>query len=65
MMVILIMVVKDLQTDSGKIIKLTFYFNLNYFSVIRLLASSKIEITNEMTLKTGNTAMVVKLIESE
>jgi hypothetical protein len=65
MMVILIMVVKDLQTDSGKKIKLTFYFNLNYFSVIRLLASSKIEITNEMTLKTGNTAMVVKLIESE
>jgi hypothetical protein len=38
---------------------------ISIYPLIRLLASSKIEITNEMTLKTGNTAMAVKLFEQE
>jgi pSer/pThr/pTyr-binding forkhead associated (FHA) protein len=29
-----------------------------------LLASTKIEITNEMVLKTGNTGMIIKLLDS-
>jgi hypothetical protein len=33
--------------------------------IFRLLASSKIELTDEMVLKTGNSALVVKIKESE
>jgi hypothetical protein len=37
----------------------------NLFFNSRLLASNKQVIYNEMVLKTGNTTMLVKLIESE
>ena len=48
------MEVKDLLMEYGMIIL-----------IFRLLASSKIELTDEMVLKTGNTALVVKIKESE
>jgi len=48
-----IMEIKDLLMEYGMIIL-----------IFRLLASSKIELTDEMVLKTGNTALVVKIKES-
>jgi hypothetical protein len=40
----------------------------NFFLIIfknRLLASNKLEMTNEMILKTGNTTLLIKLTDSE
>ena len=61
----LTMVIKDLQMGYGKKYWGFIYAFISIYPSIRLLASSKIEITNEMTLKTGNTAMAVKLFEQE
>jgi hypothetical protein len=61
----LTMVTKGLQMGFGKNIMELLILLISIYPLIRLLASSKIEITNEMTLKTGNTAMAVKLFEQE
>ena len=44
-------------------IKLHIIIFINYAYLFRLLASSKVEVVNEMTLKTGNTTIRVVLTE--
>lgn len=51
---VLIMGIKEVQMDYGKI----------FFWFVRLLASSKVEVSNDMILKTGNTTIKVVYTEN-
>ena len=56
------MVIKVLFINFIKLFTFKFTF---YLYKYRLLASSKVEVTNEMILKTGNTTIKVDLKEKQ